>query len=186
VDLAEAQNWISTHAVIEQGYYLDGDDGQPNPSVVYCRKHAAAMAKRFTRERRKTILQVEYHFCEAWGGSDTVEHCGIKSCDLTLDSGGLTEEGIRWALGMDEGNFISFVASINELELARRAMTGGSTRSQYWWQLWLSQVLRNQKGVTKKQCLAFEAAWLAEQWHFALDILRQRGVGAARKRGRAA
>jgi hypothetical protein len=174
--LTEAQNWISAHAVIEQGYYLDGDNGQPNPSVVYCRKHASTMARRLTKNRRKTILEVQYNYCEAWGGSDLVEWCGIKSCGITLDSGGLTDDGVRWALGMDEEHPVSFVASIDELELVQRAMKGNSVRLQtkYNWQLWLSQVLRRQKGITKKQRLAFEAAWLVGETAFALDLLRRR------------
>jgi len=175
VDLAEAQNWISTHAVIEQGYYIDGDNGQPNPSVVYCRKHAVKAAQRYTRDAKRFALQVEHRFCEAWGGSDIVEWCAIKTCGVTLDTGGLTKEGIKWTLGMDEENPVSFVASINELELARRAIYGAlGVESQYLWQLWLSQVLRRQKGVTKQQCRAFEAAWLADHWDLALDILRRR------------
>lgn len=175
MNLTEAQNWISTHAVIEQGYYLDGDNGQPNPSVVYCRKHASAMARRLTKNRRKTILEVRYNYSEAWGGSDLVEWCGIKSCGVTLDSGGLTKHGVLSTLGMDEESPVSFVASIDELELVRRGIHNAlGIEGKYLWQLWLSQVLRRQKGVTKKQCLAFEAAWLAGETAFALDLLRRR------------
>ena len=177
MNLEEARTWISTHALIEQGYYLEGDNGQPNPHVTYCRKHAAAMATRYTR-----ATKVKHWICEAWAGDDTASYCGIKTCSVTLDNGGLTDDGVRWALGMREENPMSFVASIDELELARRSMTGGSLANQYLWQLWLSQVLRNQRSVTKTQCLAFEAAWLAEHWHLALDILRRRDTKTMSKR----
>ena len=178
MQLDTARYWTHLHASIVQGYYIDGDAGQPDPGTVYCHEHAARVAKRLTRKTRK-----QHNICEAWAGSDTVERCGVKSCDVTLNTGGLTKEGIRWALGMDEENPISFVATVDELEMVRVAMRGdGSLEVQHLWQLWLSQVLRNQHGVTQKQRLAFEAAWLAEQWEFALDILRQRDVSAPKRR----
>lgn len=181
MNLAEAKTWISTHAVIEQGYYLEGDDGQPNPHVTYCGKHAAAMARRYMRKTK-----IKHWSCAAWAGDDTASYCGIKTCGVTLDNGGLTHDGVRDVLGMREEHPMSFVANIDELELAQRSMTStarsGALVNQYLWQLWLSQVLRNQRGVTKVQCLAFEAAWLAEHWDLALGILRRRNAKRSRTR----
>lgn len=187
MDLVAAENWTSTHAVIEQGFYIDGDNGQPNPSVVYCRKHAEKAAARYTRDAKRFALQIKHNFCEAWAGSDIVERCDVKSCDIALYTGGLTNDGIKWALGMEEENPISFVATVDELEMVRRAMPpnvmtndkfqrvvpNGIQPDVYLRLLWLSQVLRNQKGVGKKQRLAFEAAWLAGDLGFALGLLQR-------------
>lgn len=148
MDLDTARSWVSAHASIELGYYIDGDDGQPNPGTVYCRTHAVKIAKRLTRKHN-----VDHMYCQAWAGSDRVERCGIASCDIVLDTGSLTEEGIRWALGMDEEHPIEFVATVDELELVRRALPDipGCLQDHDAWQLWLSQVLRRQPGVTKRQ-----------------------------------
>lgn len=162
--------------VIELGYYLDGDDGQPNPTDVYCRTHASSMAQRLSRRTGK-----HYTFLEAWAGSDTVERCAISTCDVTLDCGGLTKEGVRWALGCDEESPLAFVASPDELDLAARAMSNDDPL----WDIWVSQVLRLQNRVSKAQQLAFEAAWVIDNRELALDILR-RALQPKRRRRRAA
>ena len=160
---AKAIGWVESKAVLVQGYYLDGDDGQPNPERTYCLEHAAKLAKRLTQH-----TGTQYFHCEAWGGDDSIDWCGIKTCGVALTNGGLTDAGVRVTLGLQEENPLAFVADVDELALVARALVATSDEL---WDLWLSQVLRRRYKITKAQQLAFEAAWTAGQRELALDIL---------------
>lgn len=166
MDREDAQTWVSKKSRVVAGFYItcaDADVDEPENS--YCIDHAAKVAMKLSRETKR-----DYRYAGAWAGTDTVERCVYKDCEVTLNCGGLTDHGVKWALGCDEENPLSFVADVHELELVSSTMVHDNPL----WPLWLSQVLRLQPGVTEKHCQAFEAAWLAGRRDLALDLLRER------------
>lgn len=112
---------------IEAGFYIDSDDGQPNPLHVYCIKHARAVAERWGRARG-----IDTYICGAWAGSDHLERCAIKACDIALDCGTLTDYGVDSALGLTETDPHACYVSPEELAFAANAMMPDDPR----WALW--------------------------------------------------
>ena len=74
-------------AQIRQGYFLEGDDGQPWPEKEWCRPCAAAVAFYYRRRRGMRGLS-EW---ECWSGDDGPRSC--CGCGIALDTGGLTSRG---------------------------------------------------------------------------------------------
>lgn len=170
MDLEGARTWVSKKSHIENGFYItcaDADVDEPENS--YCVDHAAEVAAKLSCEAKHPHVASRTAMREP-AGSDVIERCAIESCDVTLNCGGLTDHGIKWALGCEEQDPLSFVADVHELEMVSRSMSPNNDL----WTLWLSQVLRLQSGVTEQHCLAFEAAWLAGKRELALDLLRER------------
>lgn len=74
---------------IEQGYYLEGDDGQPWPEKEWCRPCAKAVAHHYRRRLGMKGLSLY----ECWAGDDGPRAC--CGCGAVLyTGGGLTEYGV--------------------------------------------------------------------------------------------
>lgn len=71
-------------AQILQGYFLEGDDGQPWPEKEWCRPCAQAVAFHYRRRHGMRGLS----WWECWAGDDSPRRC--CGCDAPLDNGGLT------------------------------------------------------------------------------------------------
>lgn len=118
--------------IIEQGFYIESDDGQPDPDHVYCATHAIAVAERWGASPRHPRAD-----CPRVGGSDNVERCAIWTCSMDLDTGGLTNYGIDSALTLTEEDPFSSCISVAELELSAQAMMPLDPR----WAVWDRHVL---------------------------------------------
>jgi hypothetical protein len=128
---------------IVQGYYLDGEEGQPNPSKAYCDAHARRAAALFTSKRGKETMAYL-----AWGGSDRLERCAIVTCDLALDTGGLTDYGVSDALGVGERGYLP---TFQELSAAASSMVADDPRWTRWRRLARRRLLQEKRPPAKER-----------------------------------
>lgn len=119
--------------VIEQGWYVNSDAGEPDLGANFCREHAEIVARWSGRETG----------AETWAdcagtGVDSPARCGFGCCNKPLDFGGLTSYGIDCALALTETDPLGAHVYPAELELAARSMANDDPR----WETWDAQAER--------------------------------------------
>lgn len=117
---------------IELGYYIDSDDGQPNPCHVYCGMHARLVAERMERMEKWRGRGTEFFVFAAWAGSDHEEWCAITTCGVALNTGPLTDHGIDSALALTEEDPFSSPIAASGLVLAAESMGNTDPRWPIW------------------------------------------------------
>ena len=73
---------------VPEAYYLEGDDGQPFPELVWCRKCGIFAADHYRRNRGHRGLMI----LECWTGDDSPQWCA--GCRRLVDTGPLTTYAI--------------------------------------------------------------------------------------------
>lgn len=111
------------------GYYVDSDNGEPEPSEDFCREHAEMVARISALE-----TGVATWVSSTSMGADGHRYCQFYGCELHLDFGGLTDYGLNNALGIADNPKHPLSAHVypSELELAARAMAQDDARWAVW------------------------------------------------------
>jgi hypothetical protein len=128
-----AVSGLSDANAIEQGWYVNGDAGEPDLGANFCREHAEVVARWSSRETGETTWADS-----AGSGVDTPARCAFGGCDKPLDFGGLTSCGIDCALALTEADPLRAHVYPAELELAARSMADDDPR----WETWEAQAAR--------------------------------------------
>lgn len=117
--------WLRTAAPEPvQGYYLDGEKGQPNPLTLYCEQHAERAAHLLTLR-----TGVETYADAATMGDDVVYFCPI--CGACLDPGGLSDHGIDNTVNAEDMT-MDVKAYGSEMIVAAESMADSDPRWAEW------------------------------------------------------
>lgn len=123
-----------------EGFYVDAYSGEVTDHDDFCREHADQVA------RVHALTTAEAAWIDSTSmGSDSHRECAFRGCGKHLDFGGLTDYGVKSALGLTEEDPHRVSCYPSELELAARAMANDDPR----WELWEHHA---------KQTIAWEAA----------------------------
>ena len=112
--------WLESVDPTVTGCWLDGDwpsgDSAHDRAQTWelCMDHGRRAARLLRRLRGEDSI----HATACWAGDDSVRTCAI--CGVALDTGGLTDYGVRDILEPDEGD--QFVPDIAELAACASAL----------------------------------------------------------------
>lgn len=120
---------------IEQGWYVNSDEGEPDCGANYCRDHAEIVARWSGRS-----TGVETWADSAGGPSDSAPRCDFKysamgrtfHCYKALEFGGLTNYGVDNALGLTETDPRTCHVHPAELVLSAQSMADDDARWEMW------------------------------------------------------
>lgn len=132
-DLIVAIEALSKSTLVT-GHYVTSDDGEPYDGEDFCLEHAGIVAWWVALEQPGIDVWVGSTDC----GSDGHRFCAFGGCNLHLDFGGLTTNGIDSALGLTEKEPLACSVYPSELDLAGASMVGDDPR----WEMWTKQALR--------------------------------------------
>jgi hypothetical protein len=119
---------------IEQGWYVNSSEGEPDPGMNFCREHALIVAQWSSRETG------ERTWADSHGSAvDLAARCEFGCCDKPLDfGGGLTSYGIDSALALTETDPLRAHIYPAELELSAYSLADDDPR----WETWEAQAAR--------------------------------------------
>ena len=115
-------------ADVEASWFLDVEhDGMDiEASHDYCSRHAFRAALLLRR------TGADVYVSQATFGDDRVRRCGIVTCGVDLDGGGLTDHGIDDALALTETDPYESNVSVAELVLSAQSMAADDPRWTTW------------------------------------------------------
>jgi hypothetical protein len=119
-----------------QAYYVDTEDGEPEPGADFCFEHAKELVATLAKEG------TEAWACSQWSESDNSKRCA--TCTCPLHAGGLSKYGVASALGLTETDPKACHVYVSELEDAANSMRETDPR----WDLWefhARRVLKNRQ-----------------------------------------
>lgn len=114
---------------IEQGWYVNSDNGEPDCGANYCHDHAQQVA-RFEALEVKPGVHV-WADC-AGGQTDSAARCEFGGCGKPLDFCGLTDYGVNTAIGLTEREPLKCHVYGAELELTARSLRDDDPRWTTW------------------------------------------------------
>lgn len=116
-------------------FYLDSDNGEPEPYVEFCYDHAVVVARWSARETGTPTW-----IARSWGETDHAHaECAFGGCARLLRTdGGITSYGVDSALALTEEDPFKAHVSPEELDLAASAMMPDDPR----WKTWEKQAKR--------------------------------------------
>ncbi len=137
---------IGRRSDIQDTWYVRNNDAHDCMSqFAFCREHAGMVAR-----VEAALHAVDTEADLSFGETDSFERCEFYGCDRALSNGGLTDHGVRSALGLTETDPKAVHCYVEELELAARTMGANDPR----WELWEHHARRtlayeNPKGKAK-------------------------------------
>lgn len=135
-DIQERRDLLMREAPSEPivpGWYVNSDRGEPDYGANFCHRHALIVAA-WEGFESGILTWAD----SSSSGSDRARRCDFGGCEIALDFGGLTDDGIDDALGLIGEDPMSVHVYPAELELAAGSMAFDDPR----WETWEAQVKR--------------------------------------------